>query len=116
MATRFIRTYVAPLVRRTEWDAGLIASIRGGQGNVPPAGAGDAANGPAVAAGRPSSNAGEALPDDASTKASAKMSADTSGPGSEVRRRDYDPGASWQLDGDWDTYYSIGLLPIWEGH
>ena len=111
MATRFIRTYVAPLVRSAEWDAGLIASIRGGQGNVPPAGAGDAANSPAVAAGRPSSDAGEAMSDDTS----AEMSAETSGPGSEVRRRDYAPGASWQLDGDWDTYYSIGLLPTWEG-
>ncbi len=115
MATRFIRTYVAPLVRSAEWDAGLIASIRGGQGNAPPAGAGDAAGSPAVAAGRPSSDAGEAMPADTISKASAEMSVNTSGQGSDVRSRDYDPDAFWQLDGDWDTYYSIGLLPIWEG-
>ena len=107
MATRFIRTYVAPLVSRVEWDADLIASIRGGEGNAPPTAAGAAGNSLAVAAGSSSSDAGETPPDD--------TNAETGSPGREVMRSDYAPGASWRLDADWDTYYSIDRLLAREG-
>jgi pimeloyl-ACP methyl ester carboxylesterase len=111
MATGFIRTYVAPLVRSTQWEAGLIASVRGGKGNAPQAGTGDAPSSPAVAAGSPPTGNGKTMPD----ATSAEMRAAASGPSREATSGDRDPDASWRLMGDWDTFYSIGLLVTREG-
>jgi len=117
MATRFIRTYVAPLVRSAEWDGGLIASICGGSGGTAPTGDGGgdwlrsgmllAAKVPVPAvrhATRPTTGTGTA---EQHGRASPLRRAGTA---RQAGRGDYAHGESWQLDTDWDPYYSLDRL------
>lgn len=47
---------------------------------------------------------------DMSDKTSAEMRADPSSAGRDMSNGDFAPGSSWPVEGDWDSYYSIGLL------
>jgi hypothetical protein len=130
MATRFIREYVAPLVHSAEWDAGLIASIRGGKGGAAPTGdgGGDWLRSGMLLAAKPAGSLREcpvSAVRHATRPTTGTGTAEQHGRASALRRarpgrqegRGGDaPGESWRLGDDCDPYYSLDRLLARVGH